>query len=131
MDLLIPGRRLIKKGPISVQNTKSHSVSKAYLILVSSATRFYDSIDSCLTNSVSNSTPKLNDVFIVCQDSKVKNSKLKVKKQVEVLGMSVSSDVYAFTAPPKKSADADDLNPNNGFAVFVPSIRKVFQLFAK
>lgn len=79
-----------------------------------------------------------NDLLIICELEDA-NKQLKPKLPLDLIGMLVSSNVNAFNVKQvriklpstTKTNNELQLNPENGFAINVPCIQKVFKFYTR
>ena len=74
-------------------------------------------------------------MLIICDQAENEYEQLKPKRPLDVIGMSVSNDVNAYTNDQiriKLPIKKDNLiNAENGIAINVPCIQKVFRFYAR
>ena len=78
-------------------------------------------------------------MLIICDQAENENVPLKPKRPLDVIGMTVSADVNAFTPDVHLRASArfpsssrnNFINPDNGLSIDVPCVKKVFRFYSR
>ena len=76
-------------------------------------------------------------MLIICDPVDTEYDQIKPKRPLDVIGISVSSEVNAFTGEPTRirfpsaSRKENLVDPEKGFSINVPCVQKVFKFYAR
>ena len=97
--------------------------------------------NTCFLNKILVCVLKLNDLLIICDQAGNEYDSLKPKSPLNLVGVSVSSNVNAFNNVKYPLArirsnstgrvKENSVKPENGIAINVPCIGKVFRFYAR
>ena len=111
-NILDKKRVLVKQGPLVILSPHLGIIIRVYLIL-------------------------MNDLLIICDQTDSQYEKLKPKRPLDVIGISVSDDPNAYVSDQLKLKFTNTklkdtlIVTENGFSINVPVIKKVFRFYAR
>lgn len=111
-NILDKKRVLVKQGPLVTLSPHLGIIIRVYLIL-------------------------MNDLLIICDQTDSQYEKLKPKRPLDVIGISVSDDPNAYVSDQLKLKFTNTklkdtlIVTENGFSINVPVIKKVFRFYAR
>ena len=81
-------------------------------------------------------------MLIICDQANNEHDQLKPKRPLDAIGMTVSPDVNAFSTEGTSvklntrirfasTGRSNYIDPDNGFAINVPCVQKVFRFYAR